>query len=81
MRVEKMRKIKDYWTSSAYSFLGDEYGIWEEKGIEEMIDDFGSDQDLIEHYLNKKYPKTKYFVLIDYDDDNMGSFHIRVWHL
>ena len=47
--------------------------------IEKAIDEYGCDQDLIEDRLNKKYPEEKYFVLIDFIDENNGSFHIRIW--
>jgi len=71
-----MKIIKNYTTSSAFTFLGE----LSQEEVENKIEDFGSDEDLINAELNKEYPQDKYFVLVDYiDDRNMGYFHIRIW--
>jgi len=70
-----MELIEDYEVSSAYSFCDEKHEI-----VNKLIEEHGSDHDLINYRLNKKYPDNKYFVLVDYvDDRNMGYFHIRVW--
>ena len=70
-----MKLIKNYHVDSAYTFL---QGM-DTKEIEDMIENYGSDHELIEGELKKKYHKKDYFVLVDYIDDDNGYFHIRIW--
>ncbi len=69
-----MNLIEEWNEDSAYTF--------DSSVTDEMINEYGSDHDLICAKLDEKYPEDKYFVLVDYiDDNNMGYFHIRVWEL
>ena len=71
-----MNLIKEWDEASAYTFFKDKT----KEEVETEIDNFGSDRDVLDHYVNKKYPSEIYFVLIDYvDDGNIGYFNIRVW--
>ena len=71
-----MKLIEDREEDSAYTFLQ----ALESEEIDRLIEEYGSDDDLIQHCLSEQYPETKYFVLVDYiDDRNNGYFHIRVW--
>ena len=65
----------DYEEDSAYSYYKDK--PYDE--VTNLIEKYGSDEDLIKDDLNKRYPEDKYFVLIDYFQDNNGYFRIRVW--
>lgn len=70
-----MKLIKDTWEENAFTFLKDK----DFDKVEEMIDEYGSDEELIGGKLMEKYPEDKYFVLVDYIDENNGYFRIRVW--
>lgn len=70
-----MELIKDYYESSAYTFFKNK----SIKVIEKLIEDYGCDEDLINTFLLKNYPEDKFFILVDYIDENNGSFHIRIW--
>lgn len=71
----QMELLEDYSISSAYEYYNNRYSADE---IEKLIDEYGSDQELIEHELNELYPEERYFVLLDYDNDG-EYFRIRVW--
>lgn len=72
----KLDLIEDRNEDSAYTFCN---AISDDE-VTELIDEYGSDHDLICAKLDEQYPEDKYFVLVDYiDDRNMGYFHIRVW--
>ena len=74
-----MELIEEWEETSAYTFLS---GKKTDDEITELINEYGSDQDLITSMVNEKYPEDKYFVLIDYiEDGNLGYFHIRIWEL
>jgi hypothetical protein len=79
-----MKLVKKWDEDGAYTFLNRKnYMIKEEERetyIEQEIEKYGCDEDLINEMLNEEYPETKYFVLVDYiDDRNNGYFHIRIW--
>ena len=69
-----MKEIMDEEVNGLYEYLNDE------KKSEKLINEGECDQDYIQEDLDKKYPEDKYFVLLDYiDNDNNGYFRIRVW--
>ena len=68
-------EVEDYEVTSAFSFA-DYNGL---KHTDEEIEAYGCDEDFIKEQLAKKYPRKEYFTLIDYDDENCGSFRIRVF--
>lgn len=73
--VRNMELVLERWDDSAYTFFDDAGD-----DVDELIEEYGSDEGAIEAHLNSKYPDDKYFVLIDYiNDRNTGIFHIRVW--
>ncbi len=49
--------------------------------IEYLIEQFGSDEDVICEALEVKYPNKDFFTLCDFIEGNMGSFRIRIWKL
>ena len=52
--------------------------------IEWLIQEYGSDADVIQAVIEKKYPYGRYFWLCDYIDDTKRQeeyFHVRVWEL
>ena len=67
-----MKLVKEFTESSAYTFLRKK----SLKEVEELIEEFGSDEDLINNLISKKYSEDKYFTLVDYINDN---FKIRIW--
>ncbi len=49
-----------------------------------LVESYGSDADVIQTVIEKKYPNGKYFWLCDFIDDEKRQekyFHIRVWEL
>ena len=82
----KLILIKDYCVSDAWAFAwaflsnNKPYSDNFYKKVEKLVNEYGSDENLINDYLRKKYNKNKYFVLCDYiDDNNNGYFRIRIW--
>ena len=89
-----MELIEDFETGSLYSFLRDmnEKKAWKimEKQygkivnsddfdeFDNVIDFYMSDADGINQILEEIYPNNKYFIVIDFIEENMGSFRIRV---
>lgn len=48
--------------------------------IESLIEEYGSDEDLISEALDIEYPPNKHFTLLDFDEnDNM--FRVRAWEV
>jgi hypothetical protein len=68
-----MELIKDFKVCSIYEYVGND------KKAEKLLEEYGSDEDYITYDLNKKYPENEYFVLTDFNEDNAGMFHIRIW--
>lgn len=46
--------------------------------VEALIEEFGSDYDLLECCIDNLYDDDKYFILIDYNEEKDG-FRIRIW--
>ena len=65
----------DFTEDSAFTFLSGTAN----KEVEELINKYGCDEDLIKGELDKQYPEDKFFILIDFIEYNTGSFHIRIW--
>ena len=95
-REVNWEEVCDVKVSSAYEFLRDEdIGLVlvegetqkvakREEAIERLIEAYGSDHDLIQTVLERKYPNGKYFWLCDFIDDSKRQeehFHIRIWSL
>ena len=90
-------EICDYTVSSAYEFLNAEDIAFLLKGCKEsptptgefdmvdfLVESYGSDADVIQTIIEKKFPNGKYFWLCDFIDDEKRQeeyFHIRVWEL
>lgn len=90
-------EIQNYKVGSAYEFLeADEIDLLlsdckEQPNntkrievIEWLIQEYGSDADVIQAVIEKKYPNGNYFWLCDFIDDSKRQeeyFHIRVWKL
>jgi len=72
---DKMELLEDYTAASAYEYYK---GRYEDEKITKLIDEYGSDQELIEHELNENYPEKEYFILLDYNEEG-EYFRIRVW--
>ena len=90
-------EICDYNVSGAYDFLTVEDIAFLLKDCKEkptpngefdivdfLVESYGSDADVIQTVIEKKYPNGKYFWLCDFIDDEKRQedyFHIRVWKL
>ena len=70
-----MNLIRDFESYDACSYFNDEL----DEDISNKIENGECDEDLINENLEERYPKFRYFVLVDYIDENNGYFHIRVW--
>jgi len=76
-----MDLVLDFRCSSAFEFYHSYLN--EQKSFEyvdDLIGDFGSDEDLIQHELELKYNSDDFFILVDYNSDE-DEFHIRVWEI
>lgn len=81
-----MELVIDKTYNDAWEFLSK---FWHKKmsddfydKVEKIVDGFGCDEEVINHYLDKRYPFPKFFALNDYIwDGNNGYFRVRVWRL
>lgn len=85
--------VYEEWFDSAFEFMRvykEQYAKLYEEGefgeeldyydvVDSLIEEYGSDMDLIAFVLSEIYPANQYLTLIDFHEDNVGSFQIRVW--
>ena len=75
MKANEMILKEEFTVVSAYEFLNDKG--FSTKEVEDEIYDLGADNEVIEKYLKEEYPND--FILVDFIEENTGSFHIRIF--
>ncbi|RLC78465.1 MAG: hypothetical protein DRI61_09820 [Chloroflexi bacterium] len=89
----KFENVLDIVTPNIWKYLEDVCSLEEEeirqvlkklkidseKFFKEFSNQGYTDEELLQEILEKEYPKEEYFILIDFIEENIGYFHIRVW--